>query len=88
MKKYRVLDAIGGEIYDDLYRLRKYRNKIYIQEDIPIEGVPRDEVDAFSDTIRTWAIGLNKRVPLHLSQKLARPKELHGYVGELSVPSF
>jgi hypothetical protein len=88
MKKYKVLDALGGEIYDDLHKLRKYRNKIHIQEDIPIEGVSRDEVNAFSDTIRTWAIGLNKRVLLHLSQQFARPKELHGFVGDLSVPSF
>jgi hypothetical protein len=88
LKKYKILDGLGKDIYDDLHKLRKYRNKIHIQEDIPITGVSRDEVDAFSDTVRTWAIGLNKRVLLHLSQKFPRPKDLRGFVGDMSVPSF
>jgi hypothetical protein len=88
MKKYKVLDSLGADVYDDLHKLRKYRNKIHIQDDIPIEGVSRDEVLAFSDAIRTWAIGLNRRVLLHVSQQYPRPKELRGFVEDLRVPSF
>lgn len=75
MKKYKVLDALGKDICDDLHTLRKCRNKVHIQDDIQIDGVARDEGQAFSDTIRTWAIGLNKRVLLHISQKFSRPNE-------------
>jgi hypothetical protein len=88
MKKYKVLDGLGKDIYDDLHKLRKYRNKIHIQEDIAIDGVSRDEKVAFSDDVRTWAIDLNKRVLLHLSQVFPRPKDLQGFVGSLSVPTF
>jgi hypothetical protein len=31
MKKYRVLDGLGGGIYDELDKLREYRNKVHIQ---------------------------------------------------------
>lgn len=88
MKKYRVLDALGGDIYDNLHKLRKYRNKIHIQENVAIEGVSRDEAEVFNDEVRNWAIKLNKQVLKHLSEKFPRPKELGGYVGDLSIPSF
>jgi hypothetical protein len=88
MKKYKVLDGLGKDIYDDLHKLRKYRNKIHIQEDIAIDGVSRDEKVAFSDDIRMWAIELNKRVLLHLSQTFPRPQDLQGFVEDLSVPTF
>jgi hypothetical protein len=88
MKKYKVLDSLGGEIYDDLHKLRKYRNKIHIQEDIGIAGVSRDEADAFSNAICTWAIGLNKRMIKHLSDNFSRPEDLGQFVESLSVPSF
>ncbi|UGY02782.1 hypothetical protein [Bradyrhizobium quebecense] len=88
MKKYKVLDALGGDIYDNLHKLRKYRNKIHIQDDIAIDGVSRDEGEAFSEAVRTWAIALNKEVLKHLSENFSRPKELSGFVGDLSIPSF
>jgi hypothetical protein len=88
LKKYKVLDALGAGVYDELHKLRKYRNKIHIQDDIAIAGVSRDEPAAFADDVCSWAIGLNKRVIEHLSNKLARPKELEGFVDSLSVPSF
>ena len=88
MKKYKILDALGANIYDDLHKLRKYRNKIHIQDDVAIDGVSRDEADAFTDALRIWAIDLNKRVLKHLSEKFARPKELQGFVGDLRAPSF
>jgi hypothetical protein len=88
MKKYKILDTLGKDIYDDLHKLRKYRNKVHIQDDIGIAGVSRDEADAFSNTISTWAIGLNKRVLKFLSDNLSRPEDLGQFVESLSVPSF
>lgn len=88
MKKYKVLDALSSDVYDDLHKLRKYRNKIHIQDDIAIEAVSRDEATAFSKAICDWAIGLNKRVLKHLSENLPRPKELSQFVESLSVPGF
>ena len=87
LKKYKVLDGLGADIYDELHKLRNYRNKIHIQKPIDIANVSADEGTAFSDEIRKWALGLNTRVLKHLSEKFARPKELHGYVGALTVPS-
>jgi hypothetical protein len=88
MKKYKILDSLGKEVYDDLHKLRKYRNKIHIQDDIDIDGVSRDEADSFSNAICDWAIKLNMRVLKHLSANLSRPKELAQFVESLSVPSF
>ncbi len=88
MKKYKILDGLGGTIYDDLHKLRKYRNKIHIQSEIDIAGVPRDEADAFSESIRAWAVELNRRVLRYLCQTFPRPQELGSYVEALSVPSF
>jgi hypothetical protein len=86
LKKYSVLDTLGAGIYDELHKLRKYRNKIHIQDDIGIEGVSRDEADAFSAEICAWAIGLNMLVIKYLSDHLPRPAGLHGYVNPLTVP--
>jgi len=42
LRKYSVLDALDS-IYDDLHTIRKYRNKIHIQDQIAIEGVSANE---------------------------------------------
>lgn len=86
LKKYSALDPLGEDIYTDLHNLRKYRNKIHIQEDIEIEDVSRDDVIAFSDEIRNWALDLNVGVLTFLSEHLPRPKHLHNYVNPLLVP--
>ena len=87
LKKYKILDGLGDDIYDELHKLRNYRNKVHIQKPIDIANVSADEGTAFSDEIRKWALGLNMRVLKHLSEKFARPKELHIYVGTLTVPT-
>jgi hypothetical protein len=87
LKKYKVLNALGDNIYDELHKLRKYRNKVHIQDNIEIDGVSRDEGDAFSDDIRTWAVGLNTKVLKYLSENLGRPKHIERYVNPLVVPS-
>ena len=86
LRKYAVLNGLGADIYDDLHRLRKYRNKIHIQEDMKISGASRDEGAIFTEDLTTWALDLNRRVLLHLSEALARPEHIHGHVGPLKVP--
>jgi hypothetical protein len=86
LKKYKVLDGLGGAIYEELHKLRKYRNKVHIQDYIDIEGVPSDEVLAFSDKLTEWTVDFNSRVLKHLSEHLKRPDHLHGYVSPLVVP--
>jgi hypothetical protein len=86
LKKYHVLDALGTGTYDELHKLRKYRNKVHIQEDIDIKDVSRDDSNAFSDEVRDWALNLNVRVLSFLSEHLPRPKYLHSYVAPLVVP--
>jgi hypothetical protein len=86
LKKYKVLDGLGADIYDELHKLRKYRNKVHIQDDVEIDGVSRDDGPAFSDEICKWALSLNVRILKFLSEHLPRPKELHSYVNPLVVP--
>lgn len=87
LKKYNVLDDIGVNVYDDLHKLRRYRNKIHIQEDIEIVGVSRDEPAAFSNSICTWAINLNVRILEFLCSNLARPTHIAGHVLPLEIPT-
>ena len=87
LRKYAVLDGLGRDVYDELHRLRRYRNKVHIQDRINIEGVSADEADAFNDDICDWALALNLRVLRHLSENLQRPEEVHGYVAPLRIPS-
>lgn len=47
MRKYDILKDLGAEIYDELHKLRKYRNKVHIQTDVDIKGISRDESAAF-----------------------------------------
>lgn len=86
MRKYAVLDGLGNDIYDELHKLRRYRNKVHIQDRINIDGVSLDEVDAFDGGVRDWALALNIRVLKHLSEALKRPRAVEGYVAALRVP--
>jgi hypothetical protein len=87
MRKYKVLDHLGATPYDELDKLRKYRNKVHIQLDIPIEGVSRDEEVAFSDDVRDDALRLNVRLLRYLIERFPRPKTLDKYAREVRVPS-
>jgi hypothetical protein len=86
MKKYQLMDDLDGAIYDELHKLRKYRNKVHIQDSD--NDVPRDEADAFSDEICAWSLWLNARVLKHLSQKFPRPPSVARYVTHLHVPNM
>jgi hypothetical protein len=64
MKKYKILDELGDGIYDELHKLRKYRNKVHIQDDVDIQGTSRNEWTAFSNEIVAWALA-----SMHLSRR-------------------
>lgn len=87
LRKYNVLNGLGGDIYDEMHRLRKYRNKIHIQEDVSIQGASLDEDVLFTPELALWALGLNRRTLQFLSENLPRPPHIHGYVGPLVIPA-
>ena len=87
MEKYKILKGLGDGIYDELHKLRKYRNKVHIQTDVDIEGVAREEHLAFSDDIVTWALAFTLRVLRHLNEQFSRPKELEQFAHELTIPT-
>ncbi len=87
MESYKILKGLGDEIYNELHKLRKYRNKVHIQTDVDIKGISRDESAAFSTDIVAWALEFTIRVLKHLNEQFARPKDLGQYAHELSIPS-
>lgn len=86
LKKYSVLNGVEENIYDELHKLRRYRNKIHIQDDINIQGVSRDELDSFNADLVAWALTLNHRVLKYLSENLQRPERIHVYLRAVRVP--
>ncbi len=82
-----MLDDLEGDIYEELHRLRKFRNKVHIQDDIKFQGVSRDEEQAFSESVCNWALHLNLLVLRYLSDKLCRPKHIHSYVRPIVIPT-
>jgi hypothetical protein len=87
MQKYKILEGLGAGIYDELHKLRKYRNRVHIHLDQEIKDVSRDEDAAFSAEIVTWALELTVRVLKHLNEKFPRPKNLEQFAHELSIPT-
>lgn len=87
LRKYQVWDAAGPDIYEEMHRLRKYRNKIHIQERVKIVGAPDDEDALFTDEIATWSLALLRRGLEFLSTDLSRPQHIQGYVAALSIPT-
>jgi hypothetical protein len=85
LKKHKILDALGEGVYEELHKLREYRNKVHIQLDV--EGASRDENIAFSDAICTWALKFMVRVLKHLNEVYPRPEDLARYATPLVVPS-
>lgn len=87
LRKYKVLDGLRADIYNDLHCLRKYRNKMHIQDSVSIPNAPRDEGVLFSNQVCSWALSLNAEVVRYLSQHLKRPPHIDGHVNPLRVPS-
>lgn len=88
MRKYALLDDVNEQIYDDLHAIRRYRNKIHIQDDVAIVGLSRDEEEIFSTEIVEWAVALNSSVLLFLSDRLSRPNHIAGHVQPIEIPTI
>ena len=86
MQAHKLLDGLGGAIYDDLHRLRKLRNRIHIQFDDEPEGMGRDDDKAFSDKEVVWSLSLCIAVLKYLSERFPRPKGLEVFAHEVSIP--
>lgn len=88
LRKYNILNGVGEGVYDDLHKLRKYRNKIHIQSHLDIPSVPLDEVQIFTNDLTIWAIDLNWLVLSHLAEQYPRPEHIKGYVQPLNLPKL
>ncbi|APX12432.1 hypothetical protein [Tateyamaria omphalii] len=86
LRKYHILDGMSVDIYDELHKLRKYRNKIHIQLDVNIPGVHRDEDRVFTGARTLWAVDLNWRVLSYLAEQYSRPNNIQGFVRPLRLP--
>lgn len=54
MRARKLLDGLGGAIYDDLHRLRKLRNRVHTQFDDDPKDLSRDDQEAFNDKEVAW----------------------------------
>lgn len=86
MKKYKILDGLGGGIYDELNKLRRYRNGVHIQLDRYPEVDSRDEIVVFSSDIVEWSLHLCIDVLKHLASEYPRPSDIEPYAHSLSIP--
>jgi hypothetical protein len=86
MKTHKLLDDLGGTIYDDLHRLRKLRNRVHIQFDDEPEGLGREDHLAFSANEVIWSLSLCARVLKHLGERFPRPESLGVFAHDVSIP--
>jgi hypothetical protein len=86
MKKHRLLDGLGADIYKQLDRLREFRNRIHIQFDDVPAGVGRDDSKAFTDATVVESLALCSSVLEYLGNAYPRPKELGVYAHDISIP--
>ncbi|MEO1140311.1 MAG: hypothetical protein AAFW87_12740 [Pseudomonadota bacterium] len=86
LRKYHILDGLGADIYDDLHKLRKYRNKIHIQLNVELPNSSRDEHRLFTTFRVAWALDLCWRVHEHLEAQYTRPEGIRGNVQPLRLP--
>ena len=86
MKTHKLLDGLGGTIYDDLHRLRKLRNRVHIQFDDEPERLGRDDYQAFSEKEVVWSLSLCIRVLKHLGERFPPPEALGVFAHEVSIP--
>lgn len=86
MRKYRLLDDLGGGIYDELHELRKWRNRVHIQFDSDVDGASRDEVQAFDEDRVKWSLNLCIRILNFLSARYPRPKDIEQFAHQVEIP--
>lgn len=86
MKSHKILDELGGTVYDDLDHLRELRNRVHIQFDDKPKGLGRDDHQAFDDKKVVWALSLCIRTLKHLGEKFPRPEALGVFAHDISIP--
>jgi hypothetical protein len=86
MKKHKLLDGLGENIYKQLDRLREFRNRIHIQFDDEPEGVDRDDSKAFTDATVAESLTVCISILEYLSKTYTRPKDLGVYAHDVSIP--
>ena len=86
MKDYNILDGLGADIYGKLHKLRKYRNRVHIQNDKKPEAGAREEDLAFTHDICTWALKLTVKIIKHLNERHPQQSS-RGWVDEIEIPS-
>jgi hypothetical protein len=87
MKKHKLLDGMGADIYDELHKFREYRNRVHIQLDDKPRDTPRREHEAFTTAIVEWSFKLGIRVLKFLTERYPRPANLAQYAHELTLPN-
>ncbi len=85
-RKYKLLDGLGEDIYEGIHLLRKYRNKVHIQNDVK-DLAERNEYKIFSDDFTKFALDKVIEIITFLSAELSRPEHIKGYVQPFTFPS-
>lgn len=87
MKKHKLLDGLGNDIYEELDKLREYRNRVHIQLDNKPNNTPRREHQAFTTAVVEWSFKLGIKVLNFLTKQYPRPENLEQYAHELTLPN-
>jgi len=87
MKRHKLLDGLGKDIYDELDRFRMLRNRVHIQFDDKPKDVDRNDDKAFTDKTVTWSLELCIRVLKHLGERFSRPEDLGVFAHNVSIPT-
>jgi hypothetical protein len=86
MKKHKLLDGLGEDIYKNLDRLRELRNRIHIQFDDEPADVDRDDSKAFTSATVVESLAVCTSIVEHLCKTYPRPKDLGVYAHDVSIP--
>lgn len=62
MKKHKLLDGLGADIYAELHKFREYRNRVHIQLDNKPDNTLRREHEAFTTAVVEWSFKLGIKV--------------------------
>jgi hypothetical protein len=87
MKKHKLLDGMGTDIYAELDKFREYRNRVHIQLDDKPKDTPRREHEAFTNDVVNWSFKLGIKVLNFLTKEYPRPEHLGQYAHELALPN-
>lgn len=84
-RKYKLLDGLGKGVYENIHLLRKYRNKVHIQNDVK-DLAERNECNIFDDDFTKFALEKVIEIVQFLSGNLSRPDHIKGHVRPFTFP--